>query len=414
MGRLLSMLAVTAAAGVLTGSAFAEPITKQNGSSPAFASFTPICAVAGYANYGECSGDTTKFSGVTGKVNAVQAKAGIYNLGISFAGLVPGQSYTLWGNLNGTFFQIGAGLADLYGHIEFGYQATLDDADLLAFDLNHNVWTTIVTSYWSGQPLSPAGAHGPLVVVPTAFVRLLSDTDPSADGSTWDFVVTDAYTITYRAYTDRPAPFDSGVLTIQNPTNVEMDEWGGAGTNMPDYATSVSCTDGGAPVASPVFGYYDSTHTRYYIWFPIEPGHSYVCTYTNAFQFTATGTIPSTLAGTTVTLPRDGQYKIDVSGTWNNDGHGWVDAEYTDDGSGGHQDGWPGLGANFGDLMVGGSFVDWGAFSPSHSYSYTGSFSGGALALTLAVFDGDSGGPVPGWYGDNSGSLSYTITYLGP
>jgi hypothetical protein len=35
------------------------PITKQNGSTPVFTDFTSICAVAGYANYGNCGGDTT-------------------------------------------------------------------------------------------------------------------------------------------------------------------------------------------------------------------------------------------------------------------------------------------------------------------------------------------------------------------
>ena len=33
------------------------------------------------------------------------------------------------------------------------------------------------------------------------------------------------------------------------------------------------------------------------------------------------------------------------------------------------------LGPNFGDLMVDGAFVDWGAYSADHAYSYTGSLS---------------------------------------
>jgi hypothetical protein len=97
-----------------------------------------------------------------------------------------------------------------------------------------------------------------------------------------------------------------------------------------------------------------------------------------------------------------------------NGGYGWVDAEYTDDQAGAYQDGWPGLGADFGDLMVGGAFVNWGAYDAGHAYSYTGPFSSGSLNLGLAVFDGQGGVPVTGWYADNSGSLAYTVTFVGP
>jgi hypothetical protein len=35
--------------------------------------------------------------------------------------------------------------------------------------------------------------------------------------------------------------------------------------------------------------------------------------------------------------------------------------------------------------------------------------------LSLAIFDGYTGvGPVPGWYGDNSGSLSVDVYQLAP
>jgi hypothetical protein len=132
------------------------------------------------------------------------------------------------------------------------------------------------------------------------------------------------------------------------------------------------------------------------------------------FSWSESGTIASTsVTGTAVTLPIAGQYRIDVNGTWTNDGHGWVDAEFTDNGAGGSQDGFPGYGGDFGDLMVGGAFVDWGAFNAAHTYSYTGAFAAGALSLDLAVFDGSGGVPTPGWYGDNTGSLAYTITFVG-
>ena len=71
------------------------------------------------------------------------------------------------------------------------------------------------------------------------------------------------------------------------------------------------------------------------------------------------------------------------------------------------------LGEGFGDVQVNGSFVDWGAFSASHAYGLSTTLSG---SVNLAVFDGDSNTNSEGhagWYGDNSGSLNYTVTYLG-
>ena len=71
------------------------------------------------------------------------------------------------------------------------------------------------------------------------------------------------------------------------------------------------------------------------------------------------------------------------------------------------------LGEGFGDVQVNGSFVDWDAFSAPHAYSLSTTLSG---SVNLAVFDGDSNTNTKGaadWYGDNSGSLNYTITYLG-
>jgi hypothetical protein len=141
------------------------------------------------------------------------------------------------------------------------------------------------------------------------------------------------------------------------------------------------------------------------------------CVYLVTHQIIASGTVDSAdQAGTTVSLPVAGQYRIEVSGTWQNTADVPTDAEYSSlsdwsspydgfDYFGFH------LGPNLGDLMVGGQFVDWGAYSANHAYSYTAALPSGSL--NLAVFDGQSGVPVPSWYGDNSGSLNYTITYLG-
>jgi hypothetical protein len=132
----------------------------------------------------------------------------------------------------------------------------------------------------------------------------------------------------------------------------------------------------------------------------------------------ASGTIDSaSQAGTSVSLPHAGRYRIDVSGTWTNGSNGQVDAEYTStdiwatSGVDGYDVAPWSLGPDFGDLTVGGQFVNWGAYSTTHAYSYTAALAAGPLNLT--VFDGQNGSPEPSWYGDNIGSLSYTITYLG-
>jgi hypothetical protein len=136
----------------------------------------------------------------------------------------------------------------------------------------------------------------------------------------------------------------------------------------------------------------------------------------------ASGTIDSAaLNGTTAALPTNlaGHFRIDVTGTYTNSNLNVADAEYTStDGWATHQQGydidpWL-LGEDFGDVQVDGNFVNWGDFSASHTYSHSATLSG---SVNLAVFDGDSDAEPKekeaGWYGDNSGSLNYTITYLG-
>lgn len=140
--------------------------------------------------------------------------------------------------------------------------------------------------------------------------------------------------------------------------------------------------------------------------------------------WSTTGTIDSASAtGATVTLPRAGTYRIDVSGTWDNGPWWGVDADYVQQcpAGGGLWDGvsadgwcpggvqpdawlatWPGY-ANFGNVMVNGSYATWGAFSASHAYSLQMPL---GTSVNLTVFD--SG------YTDNVGSLAYTITYVGP
>ena len=151
------------------------PITKQNGSTPVFNKFTSICSVPGYVNYGLCAGDPTMFASVTGRINAVQAKVGVWNLGFSFTNLEPGRLYRLWGNRAtpdrgdiSSFFPIATATAGTDGTAKFSYQTT--DPTNLGFDLNILAdefefrGTTIVTSFWSLQSLKVLNPDGTLYV----------------------------------------------------------------------------------------------------------------------------------------------------------------------------------------------------------------------------------------------------------
>jgi hypothetical protein len=165
---LVGALATVGASAALAGGG---PITKQNGTTPVFADFTSICSVAGYAWYGDCNGEIGKFTDITGRINAIQAKAGVWNLGFSFTKLEPGASYTLWGNrtdlccapLNG-FFAIGTVVAALDGTARFSYQTTVPSG--LGFDLNR-YYNTVVTSYWSSQTIKVLNPDGTLYVPST-------------------------------------------------------------------------------------------------------------------------------------------------------------------------------------------------------------------------------------------------------
>jgi hypothetical protein len=92
----------------------------------------------------------------------------------------------------------------------------------------------------------------------------------------------------------------------------------------------------------------------------------------------ASDTIDSAaINGATAALPTglNGNYRINVSGTWTNGSNGIVDAEYTSDDSwatsinGYNRNGFN-LGEGFGDVQVNGGFVGWGASNSDHAYSY--------------------------------------------
>lgn len=162
-------LALLAIASGGTAATAGGPVPKQNGSTPVFTSFTSICTLASYADYGYCAGGTSTLPKVSGRINAVQPKVGVWSLDLTFANLQPGAAYTLWGNSTPPpavpgqivgFFAIGTVLAGADGTGKITYQTSAPEN--LGFDLNLNGYT-IVTSYWSDQRLH-VGADGKLSV----------------------------------------------------------------------------------------------------------------------------------------------------------------------------------------------------------------------------------------------------------
>ena len=122
---------------------------------------------------------------------------------------------------------------------------------------------------------------------------------------------------------------------------------------------------------------------------------------------------------TTVTLPATANYQVVACGTWDNFGHGYVDAAYNAGYVGygpedwtNHQQGWPGNGAIWGQLLINGAVPGWGAYNPTHVYSTT--LTGASGSLKLDIYDGDTTGPLWQWYFDNYGSLSVDIYQLPP
>jgi hypothetical protein len=179
MSRLVSIAALVAGLSILGAPAALAggPVSKQNGTTPVFRDFTSICSVSGYLNYGNCGGDATTYGNVTGRINAVQAKLGRWNLGVSFKNLQPGALYRLWGNQDGAvpsageisgFFPIATAVAGLDGSASFSYQTSTPSG--LGFDLNIlddiTVYRgiTVVTSYWSEQAIKVMNPDGSLYV----------------------------------------------------------------------------------------------------------------------------------------------------------------------------------------------------------------------------------------------------------
>lgn len=132
--------------------------------------------------------------------------------------------------------------------------------------------------------------------------------------------------------------------------------------------------------------------------------------------------VPSNSTAATLSnpLPSGKNYLLVSSKTWTNTGIPNVaDTEYAS------MDNWSTvmdgynispyhLGEGEFDLQVNGTFINWGGYNPLHTYSHL--YAGTGSPVSFLIFDGDSNTGIanPGWYGDNSGSLSVDIYSCNP
>jgi hypothetical protein len=170
MTRFLGFLLVIVSTAILAApAATGGPITKQNGGNAVLLNVTSICTIPYYVNFGLCGGNPEAFTNVSLQLNAVQPKAGVWNLELAFGGLAPGATYRLYGNQSSAvavpgvitgFFPIASGISEADGRLKLKYQTT--NPANLAFDLNFfdgppgffgGPDFTVVTTYWSNQKL---------------------------------------------------------------------------------------------------------------------------------------------------------------------------------------------------------------------------------------------------------------------
>jgi hypothetical protein len=139
-----------------------------------------------------------------------------------------------------------------------------------------------------------------------------------------------------------------------------------------------------------------------------------VCVYLE--QPTQSGTIDVTTSsesgdssfGTNVILPATGSYSVCVSGTYSLGDNIIGDAAYVSDGGGAFMKGlarYPELGPNIGNVKVDGNFLFSGlAYNENHNYCTTITGTKGQ-SVNLSIYDT--------FAQNNSGSLSYTVKFLG-
>ncbi|HET7571329.1 MAG TPA: hypothetical protein VFJ77_01525 [Gaiellaceae bacterium] len=132
-------------------------------------------------------------------------------------------------------------------------------------------------------------------------------------------------------------------------------------------------------------------------------------------QYVGSVSVDSTsMAGSSFSLPASGQYRLVSCGVWNNTSHGYVDTAYNSGDAwnwNAPQQGWTGIGPNWGELYVNGASPDWGAYNAGHTYATALTGSG---TLGLVIWDGGPTAQNSGWYGDNSGSLTVDVYRINP
>jgi hypothetical protein len=242
-----------------------------------------------------------------------------------------------------------------------------------------------------------------------------------------DITPTNSFTFTWNSSTDdQPGPITYEFHSSMNPA-----ETGGVlTTGLWDSGTltSPSIVSSGAPDgawywqvrAKDAAG---NTSAWSDIWAvtlnTVPPPALATCPVGTSPVFVETDTVNSNSYAPTVgsnDLTNGQTYLLVASGAWQNGNLNLADTAYAS------VDNWTtymqgyhiapySLGPNEFQLQVNGAFVNWGAYQPTHQYSYL--YTGVGSPVSLMVFDGDSTvSPAQAndsWYGDNSGSLAVNV-----
>lgn len=215
--------------------------------------------------------------------------------------------------------------------------------------------------------------------------------------------------------------FDPEASAEQSPRIVKTVIFRTGGTAVPANATygflfdNLSLLSGPKPTTTPT----DKTQCKDDGWKtftnPVFKNQGDCVSFVTTQRLVDTVTVDSANSNSvasTYTLDSTKWYRFEVSGTWTNDGLNVADAEYASNNAwstffdGYNITPWQ-LGPDEFDLQVNGSFINWGAFTPTHTYSYM--FKGIGDKVNFLVFDGQNNVSIPSWYGDNSGSLTVKI-----
>ena len=118
-------------------------------------------------------------------------------------------------------------------------------------------------------------------------------------------------------------------------------------------------------------------------------------------------------AGLNVNTVAGQVYRVNISGTWTNRSGEVVDAECTN----WNNQGWKnevngGYSSDLLDVQLNQTFINWGKCNDENTYKTW--VVGDGQPLNFRVFDGDTttNTQIPGWFGDNNGSLTVNISAL--